>query len=1090
MRLKMYKKILTLTLISVSLLANAGETKGTKNGDKSVSKTQTDNDFKTFDGNRLRSWLSNNGNSAFDPFTGGSGLYFPNGGSQTAIYEDGIVWGGQVRNKATGLLGTKVGGNTYRNGLTAGKLKYVLRTSTGKTDSLVADDRTLTKYRVYKVDKDYATYNLKSTDELAALGYTRADVDKMITDFNNWPAADGAPFNDIDHDGVYNPAIDNPFVYGDQALWFVSNDLDKAKTAALYGSQPFGLEIQKLTFGFKQDGPLGNMLFTRVKIINMSPDTIFNMIVSQWSDPDLGDGNDDYVGVDSVASLGYVYNGRDQDAIYNDTKVGGPPAAGYDFFQGPLVPASPSDSGLSEGKWIYGKKNLNLSSFVFYINGNANYTDPPLGTGFVEMYNYQNGLNGTGNPFIDLKSGLPTKIILSGDPITGEGWTDGPPLAPPGDRRLLMNSGPFTMLPGDTQEVVVGTIVARATSRYGSLALLKYYDEIAQAAFDLNFNLPSPPPTPVVAVSELSGALNLYWNNENSYQNLSENWNSKGWKFEGYNVYQYSGITGSDKKKIGTFDLYNGITIVTDKDFDEKSGFVIERPVQFGGDNGPSTGGTTRHLEITNDSYSGQNLVNNAPYYFAVTAYAVNTNDVVPKTLETKPQILTLYPRTSDPGVVLNNSVGDALVPVHAGNPIANATITGTVVDPTVLTGHQYEVGFIANGYSDVEYSDGITPDTTLHLPSLLWKVTDKTSNIVRFTGSSYWADEESSPIVDGIQYKVSGVPGYIIGSEIASVQDNPGKGRNFSGVNWGGAQFGGGVDIAMNFQGSNIPGYKIDRAVQIEFLGPKTKPVPAGGSFGYMYKRGAVPNYGYQGYFKQPFIIWDVTDPANKRKLNFAFVEQNGNAGNDSIWAPRASNAAREYLYILNSTNDGDTPDISGTKHFDYTSGAILGNLGAGNIDALYALWMTQRGTKEYAAGDVFNINATIPIQLIDTYTFNTTSVTKGDASSLKASLKDINVYPNPYFGVSNLERDRYNTRVTFTHLPKKANIKIFTISGQFVNEIVKDTNSPYADWNLVNKSGLPVASGVYVAYVETDSGTKILKVSVIQANQYLDKI
>ena len=46
---------------------------------------------------------------------------------------------------------------------------------------------------------------------------------------------------------------------------------------------------------------------------------------------------------------------------------------------------------------------------------------------------------------------------------------------------------------------------------------------------------------------------------------------------------------------------------------------------------------------------------------------------------------------------------------------------------------------------------------------------------------------------------------------------------------------------------------------------------------------------------------------------------------------------------------------------------------------------------------------------------------------------------------------------------------------------------------WDLQNYNGLPVASGIYVAYVELkdsrneDLGTKIVKLAIIQEQQFL---
>ena len=53
--------------------------------------------------------------------------------------------------------------------------------------------------------------------------------DQYETDYNEWPVEDGAPFNDINNDGIYTPGIDNPYI-GDETMWCVSNDLDPSRT--------------------------------------------------------------------------------------------------------------------------------------------------------------------------------------------------------------------------------------------------------------------------------------------------------------------------------------------------------------------------------------------------------------------------------------------------------------------------------------------------------------------------------------------------------------------------------------------------------------------------------------------------------------------------------------------------------------------------------------------------------------------------------------------------------------------------------------------------------------------------------------------
>jgi hypothetical protein len=82
--------------------------------------------------------------------------------------------------------------------------------------------------------------------------------------------------------------------------------------------------------------------------------------------------------------------------------------------------------------------------------------------------------------------------MYSGDPVLGTGWLDP---GPPQDVRLQLSSGPFTMVPSDTQTVTVAIVVGQATDRLSSVALMKFRDQQVQAAFDYNAPLAVPLPS-------------------------------------------------------------------------------------------------------------------------------------------------------------------------------------------------------------------------------------------------------------------------------------------------------------------------------------------------------------------------------------------------------------------------------------------------------------------------------------------------------------------------------------------------------------------------------------------------------------------
>ena len=171
---------------------------------------------------------------------------------------------------------------------------------------------------------------------------SKADLDNIASgiisdDIENWPYELGAPVEDGDGipDNYDIEAGDRPDLIGDQMVWWVMNDAGNTKEWSF--REPLGLEIQVTAFAFNRPGPLSNTTFYRYRMEMKGDEPLSDMYIGFWSDPDLGDASDDFVGSDTTRGLGIVYNGRDFDSGvdgYGDN----PPALGYDLMQGPLVP--------------------------------------------------------------------------------------------------------------------------------------------------------------------------------------------------------------------------------------------------------------------------------------------------------------------------------------------------------------------------------------------------------------------------------------------------------------------------------------------------------------------------------------------------------------------------------------------------------------------------------------------------------------------------------------------------------------------------------------------------------------------------------
>ena len=117
--------------------------------------------------------------------------------------------------------------------------------------------------------------------------------------------------------------------------------------------------MQTTAFAFATNDEINDMTFYTTRITNRGATKLVNTYFGQWVDADLGFYNDDYVGCDVGLSLGYCYNGDD-----NDEGVTGyglnPPSVGVDFFEGPTAKV------LENGVLV--ERELGMSKFVYYNN--------------------------------------------------------------------------------------------------------------------------------------------------------------------------------------------------------------------------------------------------------------------------------------------------------------------------------------------------------------------------------------------------------------------------------------------------------------------------------------------------------------------------------------------------------------------------------------------------------------------------------------------------------------------------------------------------------------------------------------------------
>ncbi len=638
---------------------------------------------------------SNNGTQADYPkFTGG------------LIYAEGMLWGAKVKNDNESDL-VRVGGSTYGHGLRSGR---VIKDSTGVV--LGADDPA--NNHVWRVRGDWASGSL--TEDAAV--YFGVDVgsvsDDQISevyaqyeyDWINWPAAWGAPYDEINNIPGYQPATwdttsnswengDIPGYPGaDQTMWTVANDIPLKvesdgtpietinSSQLLYGADPIGVELQITLWGysFGASDPLGNVIFKKADMVYTglpgSPSDAYmdSVYFTQWSDPDLGTFTDDYVGADVDLSYGFVYNGNRLDGVFNGIYNLPVPSGGYDFLQGP-----PDNMDINDNDDY--EEYLPMTSFTYFGAGSS-IDDPDLEeyVGSLQFYNLMEGFlprpeYPTQIPWTDLATGQDTKYVLSGDPVTQSGWIDGVQL-PPGDRRMVMASGPFRLNLGDSATVVLGIIGGMGLDNISSVSVGKFHDKFAQYAYDENFILPSAPSAPVVAGLEMDGSISLDWGSDVTAYQATENNVLSGFEFEGYNVYQLPTASSplSEGIKVATFDKINAVQNILDAAIDPVTSLELQVAKQTG-----SNSGIQRYYHSDYDELRGRPMSNGATYHYAVTAYSyLPDNEGRPfKTLESSASKVSVTPHSVNPGYVYDqtgsvevnqNGTSDTQVEVHITN--------------------------------------------------------------------------------------------------------------------------------------------------------------------------------------------------------------------------------------------------------------------------------------------------------------------------------------------------------------------------------------------------------------------------------------
>lgn len=543
----------------------------------------------------------------------------PKGSGKQALFAGGIWVGGRDIN---GQL--RLAARTYRsegNDYWPGPL-----VKSGEGIASVTPEVCSQYDKFWKIKKDdvekFVNY-MNASAEIKAQLFSNYVVPTVIKE---WPAHGPvdqdnydfymAPFHDVDGDGVYKyengdyPNFDiektgeckfspvrvadslgnsSQRLFGDETMWWVYNDKGNVHTQSS-GAAAIGMEFRGQAFAFSTNDELNNMTFYNYQIVNRSTYTLTDAYFGVWTDADMGEPEDDYVGCDVVHGLGYLYNGKEFDGDGSGKTYGKyPPAVGIDFFEGPYQDPNGKDdltswkefersnldctngyifsgsggeniiagqgdifngniNGLNFGDGIIDNERWGMRRFIYYNRSdfapNAGMGEPSAA---VEFYNYLRGFwkdgtrmtyggdgYGDGSDPADFMFPFDTDKCNWGTYSVDQApWSEnnaalGGAANPPGDRRFVQSAGPFTLEPGAVNDITIGAVWARANSTaWASVEAVRSADIKAQRLFENCFQLIDGPSAPDLTIIELDKKLIFQLSNKPGTNNYLESYHDK-----------------------------------------------------------------------------------------------------------------------------------------------------------------------------------------------------------------------------------------------------------------------------------------------------------------------------------------------------------------------------------------------------------------------------------------------------------------------------------------------------------------------------------------------------------------------------------
>jgi hypothetical protein len=615
-----------------------------------------------------------------------------------------------------------------------------------------------------------------------------------------------------------------------------------------------------------------------------------------------------------------------------------------------------------------------------------------------------------------------------------------PALIEEGDYNLYVSSGLFPLQPGQSEPISLAIILANGPVqdpggeiRKAAVIQKKGY---AQQTYNNDYRFANAPLIPKLTVIPGDNQATLYWDDEaeRSFDSYIDNIGGNGQDFEGYRIYRASDPAFLDAKVI-TNAQGSPTYLLPVAQFDLEDGIKGYDSLGFEG----------VHFNLGDDtglqhSWVDTEVKNGFTYYYAITSYdfGYNAGGITPSECNINISL------KSD-GSVKNIGKNVAKITPEAPSGGYTPPTLGTInlIQGYTTSGINYEIidpNEIKEGHTYyITFEDTIKVGAVDTLTTKNYTLYDSTGNFVLIDKATDFKPTDEGQLVDG--FKLSFDNAKKVELDLSRSEWNDPEVTKFTLEKFN-------SPWPSDPKGKQKPNdYKI--IIGDEGLGTSI-------SF----------NYNRVLYPSMPVNV-QVYNISEGKFIDFAFLEFDHSGQHPNGWFSSNGGASADRIVFLEG-NETDTT-LSPTWWF-------------------YLARDTSVVIPE--PGDTANIALIKPFLSSDIFRF---IAKKGyiDSDQATADLDNIKVVPNPYLANALWEeKNPYSSgrgprSIHFTHLPNQCTIRIFTVSGELVQEIQHDSNllDGTAEWDLLTKDRLSASYGIYIYHVDAPGiGTKIGKFAIIK--------